>query len=145
VVLTKLGELVGRASDGHFATVLAGSIEVAQRTLTVASAGHFAPLIVDQAGARYMNVDVGPPIGVLPRPAPVETSVIVSAGTSVLAFTDGLVERLGESLDVGLARLQEAVQRHGHDIDGLLGQLLAELAPDGSDDDIAILGVRWQR
>jgi serine phosphatase RsbU (regulator of sigma subunit) len=145
VVLTKLGELVGRADDGHFATVLCGYIEVAQRSLTVASAGHFAPLIVDQDGARYMDIDVGPPIGVLPRPTPVETTITVSEGTSVLAFTDGLVERRGESLDVGLSRLKEAVAGHGRDVDGLLGQLLAELAPDGSDDDIAILGVRWQR
>jgi serine phosphatase RsbU (regulator of sigma subunit) len=145
VVLAKLADLVDPAEDGHFATVLGGYIDVAQRSLTVASAGHFAPLVVDHDGARYMDVDVGPPIGVLPHSVPVETTITVSAGTSVLAFTDGLVERRGENLDVGLARLKEAVEGDGGDVDSLLGRLLAELAPDGSDDDIAILGVRWQR
>jgi hypothetical protein len=131
VVLTKLGNLVDRASDGHFATVLGGYIEVAQRTLTVASAGHFAPLVIDQDGARYMDVDVGPPIGVLPRSAPVETTITVPVGATVLAFTDGLVERRGESLDVGLARLKEAVEGNGRDVDvdGLLGRLWPSWLP----------------
>jgi Stage II sporulation protein E (SpoIIE) len=146
VVLTKLGDLVDRSSDGHFATVLCVYMDVARRTLTAASAGHFAPLIVDRDGARYMHVEVGPPIGVVPRFALVETTTTVPVGASVVAFTDGLVERRGESLDIGLGRLQSAVQGHGQDeVDDLLGRLLADLAPGGSDDDIAILGVRWQR
>jgi Stage II sporulation protein E (SpoIIE) len=144
-VLTKLGELEGRARLGNFATVLGGHIDVAARTLTVASAGHFAPLIVDAAGARYMELDVGPPIGVMPRRAPVESRITVSPGAYVVAFTDGLVERRGESLDVGLTRLRESATRRDEGIDHLVGRLLAELAPEGSDDDIAILGVRWQR
>jgi hypothetical protein len=144
VVLSKLGDLVGRASDGHFATVLCGQIDVAQHTLTVACAGHFAPLLIEPGGAHYMDIDVGPPIGVTPRTVPVETSITVSPGTSVLAFTDGLVERRGENLDVGLARLRESVMGGLGNIDAVVGQLLADLAPEGSDDDIAILGVRWK-
>ena len=144
-VLSKLGDLVDRASDGYFATVLCGQIDVGRHTLTVACAGHFAPLVIDGEGARYMDLEVGPPIGVLPRAVPPETTITVLPGTSVLAFTDGLVEHRGESLDVGLARLQATAQGHRGGVDGLVGQVLAELAPDGSDDDIAILGVKWLR
>jgi serine phosphatase RsbU (regulator of sigma subunit) len=143
-VLSKLGDLVDRASDGYFATVLCGQIDVARHTLTVACAGHFAPLVIDAAGARYVDVEVGPPIGVLPRTVPPETTITVLPGASVLAFTDGLVEHRGEILDVGLARLRATVQGHRGSVDGLVGQVLAALAPDGSDDDIAILGVKWQ-
>jgi hypothetical protein len=144
-VLAKLGELEGRARQGNFATVLAGHIDVAQRTLAVACAGHFAPLIVDAEGARYMPVNVGPPIGVMPRATPIESRITVAPGAYVVAFTDGLVERRGESLDVGLTRLRESATRRDEGIDRLVGRLLTELAPEGSDDDIAILGVRWQR
>jgi serine phosphatase RsbU (regulator of sigma subunit) len=123
--------------------VLCGHIDVKRHLLTVACAGHFAPLVKDQHGTRYVDVTIGPPIGVLPRATPVETTITLSPGASVLAFTDGLVERRGEHLDVGLTRLKEAVMASDGDVDDLLGQLVAELAPDGSDDDIAILGVRW--
>ena len=62
----------------------------------------------------------------------------------MVAFTDGLVERRGESLDEGLARLGRAAVGLEGDVDRLLGGLLDALAPQGSGDDIAILGVRWE-
>ena len=43
-----------------------------------------------------------------------------------------------------LASLAEAAASHQGPIDELLGRLLVDLAPAGSDDDIAILGVQWQ-
>jgi serine phosphatase RsbU (regulator of sigma subunit) len=144
VLLTKLGDLMGRDEDGHFATVLCGQIDATRRRLTVACAGHFAPLVIDHAGARYVDVVAGPPIGVLPRAELVETTIAVAPGTTVLAFTDGLVERRGESLDTGLDRLRQAAETLTGDIDHRVGRLLADLTPAGSDDDIAILGVQWQ-
>lgn len=144
-VLNKLGHLVGRAGDGQFATVLCGHIDVEARRLTAACAGHFPPLIIDQSGARYLEVSIAPPIGVLPRPSAVESTVTVGAAATVLGFTDGLVERRGESLDVGLARFSEAATVGVAYIDEVLGKLVDELTPQGSDDDIAILGVRWQQ
>ncbi len=144
-VLDKLGNLVGQASDGHFATVVCGRIDVEHHLLTVASAGHFSPLVKDQAGTRFVDLEIGLPIGVLPRTPATERTVTLSPGATVMAFTDGLVERRGEHLDVGLNRLRDAVAATPLDenVDQLLGTLLADLAPEGSDDDIAILGVRW--
>jgi serine phosphatase RsbU (regulator of sigma subunit) len=145
VVLTKLGHLVGRASDGQFATVLCGHIEVEHRMMTVACAGHFPPLVIDQTGACYVDVAVAPPIGVLPRLEPVESTVTVGPTATVLAFTDGLVERRGENLDLGLDRLRQAAGVGAEHIDDVLRTLVDELTPDGSVDDIAILGVKWRQ
>jgi serine phosphatase RsbU (regulator of sigma subunit) len=145
VVLAKLADLVGQSTGGDFATVLCAHIDVERHALTVASSGHFAPLVIDGGSSCYVDISVGSPIGVLPRSAPIETAITTTAGTSVIAFTDGLIERRGESLDIGLARLAEAASDRADDIDVLLGRLLADLTPDGSGDDIAILGVRWQR
>jgi serine phosphatase RsbU (regulator of sigma subunit) len=144
-VLDKLGDLVGQAGDGHFATVVCGYIDVQRRLLTVASSGHFSPLVKEQGGTNFVELEIGLPIGVLPRAPVTETTVTLSPGATVVAFTDGLVERRGEQLDVGLDRLRDAVGATPLDenADQLLGTLLADLAPGGSDDDIAILGVRW--
>jgi serine phosphatase RsbU (regulator of sigma subunit) len=143
VILTKLGDLIGQPEEGYFATVLCGSIDVDRHLLTLASAGHFAPLVIDQGAAHYVDLEVGPPIGVVPRPEPTEVTITVPPRATVVAFTDGLVERRGEHLDVGLARLAGAAESHQGPIDELLGRLLVDLAPAGSDDDIAILGVQW--
>jgi serine phosphatase RsbU (regulator of sigma subunit) len=62
----------------------------------------------------------------------------------LLAFTDGLVERRGEVLDVGLERLREAAARNHVSVDALLLDLAERLTPDGPADDIAILGVKWK-
>jgi type II secretory pathway pseudopilin PulG len=144
VILAKLAELIGQPEEGYFATVLCGSLDIGRHLLTVASAGHFAPLVIDRGTAHYVDLEVGPPIGVLPRQVPAEVTVTVPPGAAVVAFTDGLVERRGEHLDVGLQRLADAAASHRGSIDDLLGRLLVDLAPDGSDDDIAILGVKWQ-
>ena len=144
VILAKLGELIGQPEEGYFATVLCGSLDVDRHLLTVASAGHFAPLVVEGGTAHYVDLDVGPPIGVRPRQEAPEVTVTVPPGATVVAFTDGLVERRGEHLDVGLDRLAHAAAGHRGSIDDLLGRLLVDLAPAGSDDDIAILGVQWQ-
>ena len=143
-ILTKLANLAGQTSGGHFATVLCGFIDIERHILTVACAGHFAPLIMDEDGIRYLDISVGSPIGVEPAAGPSETTITVGTRASVVAFTDGLVERRGESLDLGLSRLANAVSSGSAKMDDLLGHLLADLTPMGSDDDIAILGVQWQ-
>jgi len=63
---------------------------------------------------------------------------------TVLLYTDGLVERRGEVLDVGLERLREAAAQNHTSISTLLDDLGDRLTPDGATDDIAILGVQWK-
>jgi serine phosphatase RsbU (regulator of sigma subunit) len=71
-------------------------------------------------------------------------TLTVPAGGALLAFTDGLVERRGEVLDVGLERLREAAAQNHTSISTLLDDLGDRLTPDGATDDIAILGVQWK-
>jgi hypothetical protein len=59
-----------------------------------------------------------------------------------VAFTDGVVERRGESIDAGLERLRASAVANG-DLKGLLERLLAAVPGGGGDDDMAIVGVRW--
>jgi len=142
VILFKLARLINLVRDGHFATVLCGIVNVPERRVTFANAGHPNPLLITGANADFVTTRVGPPVGVATTEfAPVDVSVPPNG--TLLAYTDGLFERRGESPDDGLARLRGAATGYGS-LDDLLDGLLHALTPDGGHDDTAILAVRWR-
>jgi len=143
-ILRKLRELLDVTRDGHFATVLCGVIDVRTREITFANAGHPNALLVSPTGAHFVTTDVAAPIGVPSISDHDAVTIAIPDDATLLAFTDGLFERRGESIDVGLAKLREAALRHDVGLDELLGLIVADVVPDGTDDDIALLGVRWQ-
>ena len=64
-------------------------------------------------------------------------------GSTLLLYTDGLVERRGETLDDGLGRLLSAIEDHAdEDVDGLCDAVLSKMIPDANEDDVAIVAVR---
>ena len=64
--------------------------------------------------------------------------------TTLLLYTDGLVERRGEHLDEGLERLREAGSRHAHlPVEKFLDAVLRDLVDADLDDDIAVMAVRF--
>jgi anti-anti-sigma factor len=94
--------------------------------------------------ARFLDGGAGAVLGVPGRPPYGEASTTVPAGASVVLYTDGLVERRGETLDAGLDRLAEAAARRA-DLgpDALAAALVgAVLDDEGPADDIALLVVR---
>ena len=97
---------------GTIATVACAVTASPYDTLTVALAGHPPPVIaVPGRPASFAETIVSPPIGFgfgaeRPRAA---TTISVGAGTVMAFYTDGLIERRGESLDRGLERLRQAV------------------------------------
>jgi hypothetical protein len=143
-VLAKLGRLLDFDSEHQFATVMAGAIEGAGRRLTLASAGHFPPLLVAGDGARFLDVPVNAPVGVDGNEPWQEACFTVPDGATLIGFTDGLVERRGEHLDESLERLRRAAQGAAGSIEGVLDHLTSQLIPDGGADDVVILGLRWQ-
>jgi serine phosphatase RsbU (regulator of sigma subunit) len=143
VILKKLCSLLDIGRDGHFATVLCGSIDLNSRTVTLASAGHFPPLLLSPRGAGFVGMTVGPPVGVVTGTDYIPTTVALPDEGTLLAFTDGLIERRGENLEVSLARLREVAGEFDHPLDALLADVVNRLIPNGSDDDLAILGLRW--
>ncbi len=141
-ILFKLSKLISVDQDGHFATVLCGLVDVAEHRVVIANAGHPNPLLITGSTAEFIRTEVGPPIGVA-NTTPATVTVTVPGEATLVAFTDGIFERRGESPDVGLERLRAAAV--GFDsIDDLLDGLLHSLTPDGATDDTAILAVRWR-
>ena len=143
-ILTKLSKLVTIGETEGFATVLCGTIDVAARRVTIASAGHLPPLLIATGNSDFVDITPGVPVGVV-RASPYESvNVTVPPHGTLLVYTDGLVERRGESLDVGLERLRAASLRGDGSLEDLLTGLVDALAQAGSDDDTAVLGLRWR-
>jgi serine phosphatase RsbU (regulator of sigma subunit) len=118
-------------------------VDLDARELTITSAGHLPPLLISDGRSEFVSTDVGLPIGVDRHAAYTSTTVGVAPGATLLAFTDGLVERRGESIDVGLGRLRDHATSNHATLDELLTRVVSNLRQDGSDDDTAIAGIRW--
>jgi serine phosphatase RsbU (regulator of sigma subunit) len=142
-ILTKISRLIDVGESGQLATVLCAIVDTETRQVSLTSAGHLPPLLISDGEARFLDPDVGLPIGVEADTEYRSTTVTVPPAATVVAFTDGLVERRGESLDEGLERLRTAATRHDVGLPELLGELVTELVDGRSKDDIAIVGVRW--
>jgi serine phosphatase RsbU (regulator of sigma subunit) len=142
-VLAKLSSFVNGRAPNYFATVLCALIDVDEHTLKVASAGHLAPLLIDGDRAHFIALEGDPPIGVRHDGAYQEQTVSIEPRTTLVAFTDGLVERRGEVLDTGLARLRAAATAQSLGLADLLAKLISDLASDDHPDDTAIVGIRW--
>jgi len=95
------------AVDEHFATVLVGVGDLGSREITLANAGHLNPLLVAGDQTSFVDTAVGPPIGIGPSTY-AEMTVAMAPGSTLLAFTDGLIERRGEDIDRGFERLADA-------------------------------------
>ena len=143
VILSKLSRLVNVNSSGQIATILCALVDVDRHHVTVTSAGHLPPLLMSNGGGTFIHGEVGVPIGVRSGVSYTSTGVDAPPAATLLAFTDGLVERRGETIDTGLARLERLATSHPADLDDLLDRLITDLRSDGGDDDTAIAGLRW--
>jgi serine phosphatase RsbU (regulator of sigma subunit) len=142
-ILDKSSRIISLENDGHYATVLCGLIDVGAGTVTLANAGHPDPLLIDGDSAAFVTSARGLPVGIAPGASYTTTTITVPPGATMLAFTDGLVERRGEVIDVGLERLRAAVP-HRSSLDEVMTKVIETMASDGPNDDIALIGMRWQ-
>jgi anti-sigma regulatory factor (Ser/Thr protein kinase) len=109
----------------------------------LAPPGHLAPLLRHADGTlAYLKGEQGLPIGVDPNAEYVEHRVDAPAGSTLLLFTDGLVERRDTRLDDMLDALAREVARAGVDIHETAEQLLHVGPPLDSSDDTALLIAR---
>ncbi|HEX5224650.1 MAG TPA: PP2C family protein-serine/threonine phosphatase [Solirubrobacteraceae bacterium] len=142
-ILTKLSDLVSVSRDGQLATVLCAVLDVDRREITVTSAGHLPPLVIDDGHADYIRSEVGLPVGVEAGEKYSSATVTVPPGATFLAFTDGLVERRDEPISESLRKLRDSALEERDDLAHLLDRLVRGSHSHAAEDDIAILGLRW--
>lgn len=142
-ILEMASKEISIASDRHFATVLVGLVDNDRREVTIANAGHLPALLLDGEQSEFVKTPVGVPLGI--EGLPYESVTIpIAPDSTLIAYTDGLVERRNEALDVGMERLRQAASVEALSVDDLLTNIVDDFfAEQVSDDDTAILAIRW--
>jgi serine phosphatase RsbU (regulator of sigma subunit) len=146
VVVAKLDHMLTRYGTDQLVTLVYAVADRRAGTLVLANAGHPPPMVLRADGdVEQLAFADGPPLGVSPADRG-ESTVPFAVGDTVVAFTDGLVERRDEDIDEGLARLRGAIGGLGSLsrvalADGLR-RLVATVRDERYDDDIAVLALR---
>jgi PAS domain S-box-containing protein len=124
-------------------TMLYVVVDPARLRATIVNAGHPPPIVLGADSVMFLDVEAGLPIGLnwdLPRR---ESVVDLPAESTLVLFTDGLIDRRDVSVTEELERLRSQVEDHRHlDVDDLCGELLGTLVPADAPDDVAILAAR---
>ena len=151
-LLWHLDELVTRidqdeSGDGDVApvtgaTCLYALYDPGTQLCTMARAGHLEPVVVRPDGsAAFAAVPGGPPLGL--SGLPFETAEIqLPEGSSLVLYTDGLVEDRTRDIDEGLELLRRTLARPGRSPEQICGAVLNTLLPDQPSDDIALVVAR---
>jgi hypothetical protein len=126
------------------ATMAYGLVDPVAGRFHYVLAGHPPPLVVRaDGGTELLECDPWPPLGVQPPAEPAIGRTTLGPGDAVVLYTDGVVERRGEDLTVGLERLRAVAEDlRDLDPDDLCDALIAAMTPDGQTDDVAMVAIR---
>jgi serine/threonine-protein kinase RsbW len=142
VVLGRLDRMVKAVDDEELVTLIHLQLDVAAGRLRIANAGHMPPLIVGSGGeARFLEEPHGPPLGAPGAELCADAWVELHRGTTLVLYTDGLVEHRGADIDMGLQKVRDVSVAHADDDPATLcDELLDATGGTGPQhDDIAVM------
>jgi serine phosphatase RsbU (regulator of sigma subunit) len=147
-IVTRLDEALQHITDVDMATMIFARIDAAdgdgRRQLSWTNAGHPPPLLISRDGlARYLTDGHGILLGTsagTPRP---DATTLLPPGSTLVLYTDGLIEAPGQSLDEGLNRLRRHAAALAHrPLSSFTDHLLRRVRPADNEDDVALLALR---
>jgi serine phosphatase RsbU (regulator of sigma subunit) len=142
-VLSGVDRLLQSWEDDCLATV-AYAVLGADGSLRVANAGHPPPIIIAPDGrAELVPVALSVPLGVDEFAHHRDHVLQLAPGSTVLLYTDGLVELPDVPVDRRLARLQAAAGPADLSPDERCDRVLAAMVGDAHRDDVCLLAARW--
>ena len=150
-ILGRLDAVLERLRVGTLATCLFARIEQSpaqaadgMRQLRWSSAGHLPAAVVSPIGrVRLLEQTGDVMLGVAPELSRSDHVTAVHPGDTIWLYTDGLIERSDQGLDVGLARLRRALAPTAAlPLETAIDRLLDRMLPAGHADDVAVLAVR---
>jgi serine phosphatase RsbU (regulator of sigma subunit) len=141
-VLTMLDRKVHHFEAGSLTTALYAMISPDRTSMTISLAGHLPPVVCSPGtAAGTPAIPVDPPLGIGPiHVARRSTSIDLPPGTVIVCYTDGLVERRGQLIDVGIDRLIAAV--HPDPAETVCMKVMASADVEQPTDDVAVLTLR---
>ncbi|HEX5620015.1 MAG TPA: SpoIIE family protein phosphatase, partial [Solirubrobacteraceae bacterium] len=117
-------------------------IDPGSESLGLVNAGHPPPLVITPDGeAEYLPLQGTLALGASPLANYRCEPHAFPTGSTIVLYTDGLVERRGHSIDDGLEQLR-AIARSSGDLEGLCDALVEQMVPPHAPDDIAIAVAR---
>jgi serine phosphatase RsbU (regulator of sigma subunit) len=140
-VLSALDRFASLVPGAAVSTVFCAVIDPHDGTVRYSSAGH-PPALVAQADGEtcFLERASSLPLAVVDGAERAEATVVLPPGSTLLLYTDGLVERRDEAMDEGMARAAEALTGGRHLPPAELAELLTKrLLEDAPDDDVAFL------
>ncbi|WP_346168070.1 ATP-binding SpoIIE family protein phosphatase [Streptomyces javensis] len=146
-VLARSNRLLSELESDLFATCCCMWLNLETGVATVASAGHRPPLLVDSQGhAASTRLRAGPPLGIDPEAAYLETELVIPAGGIAALYTDGLLDIRGEGPETSTVRLQRDIAAHTRENLEVLADRLIDLCGTRAqrEDDIALLLMRYE-
>jgi serine phosphatase RsbU (regulator of sigma subunit) len=110
-VLERLDRMAENFGAGDFATVVLIELEPNTGFIRWSSAGQLPPLVTGPDGEpRFLEGPVSPPVGSGLPGVHTESTALLAPGSTLVLYTDGLVEKRTEALDRGLERLRATVR-----------------------------------
>ncbi|KUM84569.1 MULTISPECIES: SpoIIE family protein phosphatase [Streptomyces] len=146
-IVARLDAAVMHITDVTMATMIFARIEERDDghwELTWTNAGHPPPLLISHDGlARYLTDGHGILLGTGVGAARTDASAVLPPGSTLLLYTDGLIEAVGRSLDEGLRNLRRHAAALAHrPLASFTDQVLRRVRHIRNDDDVALLAVR---
>jgi serine phosphatase RsbU (regulator of sigma subunit) len=142
-ILAEAQRIVDVLGFERVATCVVVVMDPAAGICSFATAGHMPPLLLRPDGTRaLLDLPVGPPLGVCGWHGYRDTAIEFESGSVLICYTDGLVERRGEDIEDGLARLTDVELDPAKPLPQLIDTLLGRFDPVAGEDDVAILAAR---
>ena len=145
MLLEDLDSVAELIPDAFCTTVFLAVLDTESGEFFYSCAGHLpAVLAAPQAKPTLLSDARSVPLVVQRKSSRPQSSVVLPPGSTLMLYTDGLVERRDVSLDDGIARVSETVAGGMHlPVDAVADAVLNEMVPPGGyDDDIAIVVYR---
>ena len=107
-VLTQLNQLlVNDFPAGKFVTMVYAVLDPVSRSVIFANAGHLRPLLIDEKGEHFLDVERGLPLGLACGDYS-EMEITLSKGSRLIFYSDGITEAVdSQEEEYGLCRLVE--------------------------------------
>jgi anti-sigma regulatory factor (Ser/Thr protein kinase) len=142
-VITKLADFSNRMHS-RMATVIYATLNLNTWEVRIARAGHPYPLILRADGStEFLSDTSGPPIGTVGGHVYDEQVLTLSAGETLVLYTDGLIERRGRQLEDGEKALVEVATSAPDEPELKCQAITTQLTEDiAITDDIAALVVQ---
>jgi serine phosphatase RsbU (regulator of sigma subunit) len=142
-VLARLNSFTHHLYPGVMATCIYAVYTPESCAFTWANAGHFPPLLaVPDAPAEYLQGEAQPPIGAVEDVRYQDSVRRLPAGSRLLLFTDGLIERRGVDIGDAMEALAVAVAQAPPGAEALCEAALDACLPGRmATDDVALLAI----